>query len=732
MPNIVSPDVYVIEKDISEYAPTINSSVMAIVGFAGKGPTNKATLVTSPQQLVEKFGKPSENIYGQGLEGALEVLEATDSMYFVLCAATSAADASTAVAMGTCPAVGVSAGGYGVGTALYLKINVWDNAGNKQFVSTKTISLPAATHATDQSQAIIGKVGGGSDGAHIAAYDYSGVAAGQTLLIGAYAGSGAYMDITAYTAATMAADEGVSALYLIEPTTGAVSAGGEGWLTSGIRAWGTSIENRTDGQPYSAQGYHYHVKTIHPGAGYNAGTAPDGTTSGNAIVVSGLGGEHTQLHLFEDGVQKETFKVALTSSVGTHIETVVNTGETDLKSEIIKGNMASGTDSADFALVPLTNHFDSVTGLSVGAGALLDGSYRITNQGWNSFTTAYDGQTLSTNDHIGNKVIKAIAPKLIEGTYNLAGGDNGIPDNDISKASTVVGDAAVEPKTGMQSLDDDALNISVAATPGIHLESVQNNLITLAENTQNFIAVMSPPYGNGTGTAQDAIDWSNGFSTTRNAAISTSYAAIYWPWVKVFSVYDGKDRWLDPAIYGMRQMAYTDNVGETWDAPAGFVRGRLTKPSDVESKLTKGERDSLYSGGNVINPIVNFPQQGITVFGQRTARRTAGATDRINIRRLMIFLKKTILASARRFIFEPNDQFTWASIQNVLSPLLDDIARRRGISEFRVVCDETVNTTVRVDRNELWVKVLLKPTKTAEMIVFEINLTSQSAKLGNI
>jgi phage tail sheath protein FI len=98
----------------------------------------------------------------------------------------------------------------------------------------------------------------------------------------------------------------------------------------------------------------------------------------------------------------------------------------------------------------------------------------------------------------------------------------------------------------------------------------------------------------------------------------------------------------------------------------------------------------------------------------------------------MIYVRKVILSSTRRFVFEPNDEFTWAQIQDLLNPFLDDIRRRRGITEFRVVCDSTVNTPVRVDRNELWTKVIIKPTKTAEILIFEVNLTNQSADLGSI
>jgi len=98
----------------------------------------------------------------------------------------------------------------------------------------------------------------------------------------------------------------------------------------------------------------------------------------------------------------------------------------------------------------------------------------------------------------------------------------------------------------------------------------------------------------------------------------------------------------------------------------------------------------------------------------------------------MIYVRKVILLAAQRFVFEPNDEFTWSQIEGLLNPFLDDIRRRRGITEFRVVCDATVNTPVRIDRNELWTKVIIKPTKTAEILIFEINLTNQSADLGTL
>ena len=111
--------------------------------------------------------------------------------------------------------------------------------------------------------------------------------------------------------------------------------------------------------------------------------------------------------------------------------------------------------------------------------------------------------------------------------------------------------------------------------------------------------------------------------------------------------------------------------------------------------------------------------------------RSNKATNRINIRRLLIYIRDTVVNSTKQFAFEPNDRFTWDRVETVVEPILDSIKRERGITEFKVICDETTNTAIRVDRNELWCKVLLKPTKTAEVVVFEINVTNQSAQIGN-
>lgn len=741
MPNYVSPGVYTIEKDISEYAPSINTSIVGVVGFASKGPTNKATLITSQNNLIRTFGEPNENLTGQALEGSLEILEQTNSLYFVRAAASTATDASAVMSLGSCPAVIVSGGasytadeGWGVGSPLTLRIQVYNNAGTSQFADNggagKDFVIPAGT-ATDQGEAIRKIVGGGLDadkigcffdGARTATADPTALGLSGAL-VGSFAGSGASIGVSACSGTSFApttvgaANGGVSALMPVYAGSGATAYGASGNYASAVRAYGASI--LAEGTNSAA----YKVESLHPGGGYNGGLDPDGTTSGNSVTVNALGSQNFSVVVNENGTADETFKCSFVGS-GAFVEDVINTGETNTTSDTIKANLVK--DDSDATAAKLSS-YEGLLGSLMGTTAFTTTYKFLDSNDANSDGTG----TPVTLSKVSDQATRF--NKLVAATdTNLAGGTNG--DESATAAAALIGDASVDPKTGMQSLDDPTLNIGIALVPGIQTQSVQNNLVTLAETTQNFMALVAPPVA--VGTVQDAIDWSNGKSSStggsRTSPINSSYAAIYWPWVKVFSVFDGKDRWLDPSIYGARQMAFTDGVADSWFAPAGFRRGRLTKPTEVEVKLNQGDRDSLYSGGNVVNPIVSFPQQGITIFGQRTAQREPTALDRINVRRLLIYVRKVILAATQRFVFEPNDEFTWAQIEGVLNPFLDDIKRRRGITEFRVVCDETVNTPLRIDRNELWTKVLIKPTKTAEILIFEINLTNQSAQLGTL
>jgi phage tail sheath protein FI len=730
MANFVSPGVYVIEKDISDYPAQINSSVVGIVGFADRGPiaginNQKATLVTSQQGLIDTFGEPAEHIKGQALEGALEILEATNSMRFIRVADSSRLAASAAVSLGGCPAVLVSgtqsapiypeghegAANYGmsaIGSAdsttssVRFVVTAYDNNRTK-IVDSRTYTVPPSTISASSSEgattieALKKVIGGSLDSDRVGAFAEANTVDASSFLVGMAAGGTATLEATMEIL-----DDG-----------GTLWHPAEGLQVIDLKG----AKSATDASSVTASGVtadpsatSYLVKSLWPGAGYNAGTKADGTTSGVSFEVGVNGSFNAQEQVNNLGVAAESFIAGTTSSA--FLENELGTTYDDRTSNYVIANFAAGGGGAyddTVAVTPLASfekHLDSL----YGAGVTLTG-----------------GQGTATGVAINPRFVK-----LVQGTYNLASGDSGIPTAAADVATAVIGAVQSDGgKTGIEALDDPILNVSIALAPGPGVgdnQTIQNGLITVAERTTDFLALISPPYA--VGKPGDAIDWSNGFATSRTAAVNSSYCAMYWPWLKVFQVFDGKDRWLAPEIYGARQMGVTDAVADPWFAPAGFVRGRLTKPTDVEVILNQGDRDSMYSGGNCINPVVNFPQNGIAIFGQRTTQRQPTALDRINVRRMMIYIKKVILASTQRLVFEPNDKFTWTRVEQLINPLLDDIMRRRGITEFKVICDETTNTPIRVDRNEMWCKVLIKPTKTAEIVIFELNLTSQSAQLG--
>tara|TARA_R110000868_G_scaffold13711_3_gene63587 strand:- start:15753 stop:17801 length:2049 start_codon:yes stop_codon:yes gene_type:complete len=675
-----SPAVVFLEKDNSSYPPNIESSIVGIVGYASKGPTNKATLITSQENLVRTFGKPNEGLTGQGLEGAIEILETTNQVEFVRAIPSDALYASSVVQYGIAPSVQLAASGYGITNNLYLQISVSDSNGTA-ILTNKQYSIPSGTLGTSYSQAsaIAKIIGDGTNQNDSVSLIYSDSTSSTGYLVAAWAGPLARLAVSAYsgTAFTQAVFA-PSSLFAVDYNGNSVTAAASSFVSGGAAIVTSSLS--------------YLVRSQYPGAGYNLGQDINtGQTSGISVEAASIGGANTNLSINMDGVAEETFTMSLLNDK-TFAETVINTGITNKKSNIIMGELYLSGGLNVVTPAPLSNFSNQVTSLGVNNVTLVSPAVTATP-----------------------RFVKPIAA-----TYNAAGGTNGTMDTSTSLIGTSTA------KTGIYALDDDALNISMAIVPGVSNQAVDNALITLAETSQNFIAVVSPPVG--LATVEQATDWMNGRGNGRTAAVNSSWAAVVWPWVQVFDVFDSKDRWYDPSIFAIRQMAFTDNVAETWFAPAGFRRGRLTKPTATELPLNQGDRDALYT--NSINPIVNFNPEGITIFGQKTAQRSASALDRINVRRLMIYLRKVLLLTGRQDLFEPNDKFTWELIKDKAESLLSDIQARRGVVDYRVICDETTNTPVRVDRNELWCKILIKPTKTAEWIVFEVNLTSQSAKFN--
>ena len=259
----------------------------------------------------------------------------------------------------------------------------------------------------------------------------------------------------------------------------------------------------------------------------------------------------------------------------------------------------------------------------------------------------------------------------------------------------------------------DEFDINLLSTPGIihglgggH-SAVTNHAIDKVEDRADTFYIMDGSvYGR---TIQGAI---NDVKT-----IDSNYVGTYYPWVKILDSVKGKPTWVPPSVVLPGVYANNDRVGQEWFAPAGLNRGGLTEVLEAQTRLTNLERDDLYE--NRINPIATFPGQGVVVFGQKTLQGKPSALDRINVRRLLINLRKFIASSSRFLVFEQNNSALRSRFLNIVNPYMEQVQANAGLTAFRVVMDETNNTPDVVDRTQLVGQIFIQPTRTAEFIVLD-------------
>ena len=259
---------------------------------------------------------------------------------------------------------------------------------------------------------------------------------------------------------------------------------------------------------------------------------------------------------------------------------------------------------------------------------------------------------------------------------------------------------------------------NVITTPGLTQASNSTALSLLLTNTQergDAIAVVDL-VGKDVSTISTVV--------SEASEIDNSYAAAYWPWVQVNAPNTGKLTWVPPSTIIPSVYAYNDKVAAPWFAPSGFTRGGLNI-NQAAKKLSPNDRDTLYAGK--VNPIATFPGQGVVAYGQKTLQKTASALDRINVRRLLIELKSYIGQVANTLVFEQNTLATRNRFLSQVNPYLDSIQQRQGLYAFKVVMDETNNTADVIDRNQLLGQIFIQPTRTAEFIILDFNVTPTGA-----
>ena len=263
----------------------------------------------------------------------------------------------------------------------------------------------------------------------------------------------------------------------------------------------------------------------------------------------------------------------------------------------------------------------------------------------------------------------------------------------------------------------DYYDMNMLLTPGI-IHSIHPAVTTLARNLaetrQDTFYVMD----------SNVITDSIATVATQLTTLDSNYTATYWPWVQTPNGSNGAPIFVPPSVKIPGALAFNDRNGAPWYAPAGLNRGILTA-TDTKPRLTQSDRDTLYQAR--INPIAFFVNEGVVIWGQKTLQARPSALDRVNVRRLLIAVKKFIASSTRYLVFEQNTDATRSRFLSIVNPYMEQVRANQGLYAFRVIMDNTNNTPDLVDQNILYGQIFLQPTRTAEFIVLDFNIQPTGA-----
>ena len=348
------------------------------------------------------------------------------------------------------------------------------------------------------------------------------------------------------------------------------------------------------------------------------------------------------------------------------------------------------------------------------------GSSGVLDKGFNRFTSPMwggrDGLDIHESDPFRNNYLA----------------DGGVTTNyayfSIKKAIDVLSDA-------------EYVEFDTACMPGITNTNLTTALVNACEDRGDALAVIDIPGGyvpkHETNTVETArvgsVDTT--VSELKAMGLNSSYGCAFYPWVQIRDTVNNSILHVPPSVVALGTFSSSQRKSDVWFAPAGFTRGGLSEGSagipviGVRQRVTSRERDKLYDAN--INPIASFPAEGIVIFGQKTLQVTPSALDRINVRRLLIFLKKRISNIASRILFDQNVQTTWDRFLGKVNPLLDSVKAGFGLTDYKVILDNTTTTDDLIDRNIMYAKIYLKPARAIEFIALDFIITRSGASFDD-
>jgi len=359
----------------------------------------------------------------------------------------------------------------------------------------------------------------------------------------------------------------------------------------------------------------------------------------------------------------------------------------------LSGSFAGGSEYIRVAAVTTLN-VDSIDNEGVFKTTTYSGSLPATGSG--SFGGTFDGGVAATN-RVG-LFFDAITPSSTTA--------QGFIKDDFERALSLLS-------------NKDEYDFNVLLTPGLFVGasgaiSSTSTVSTVEGRGDAFAIADLVAYGD---TKSNAI--------LAAAGSTSNYGAGYWPWVQTFSANLGRPVWVPPSVVMAGVYSFNDQVGAEWFAPAGLNRGGIGSVIRAEKKLSADDRDTLYEAN--VNPLATFPGEGVVAFGQKTFQKRATSLDRINVRRLLINLKRYVSSVSRQLVFEQNSTVTRNRFLATVNPYMESVVSQQGLFAYKVVMDETNNTADVIDRNQLIGQIYVQPTKTAEFIILDFTLQPTGA-----
>ena len=291
--------------------------------------------------------------------------------------------------------------------------------------------------------------------------------------------------------------------------------------------------------------------------------------------------------------------------------------------------------------------------------------------------------------------------------------------------------------------DPEFVDMNLLAVPGLTKEGLTTHMVDVCEARADALALIDlpgvylPSHEKYEADIKDRQTKSPSQAATdlRVRQIDSSYGATFYPWVQTVDEGTGQALWIPPTVAMMGVLASSERSSQIWFAPAGFNRGGLSDGAagipvtSVSRRLTSKERDTLYEAR--INPIASFPSTGIVVFGQKTLQERPSALDRINVRRLVIYLKKQISILSTQILFEQNVQATWNRFKGLIEPFLANVKTQFGITDYRLILDESTTTPDLIDQNVVYAKIMIKPARAIEYIAIDFIVASTGASFDD-